>query len=402
MKILHDDRTTSITATDPFSANFPISNVQDDKINSRYIPSAEFHGTTATVTANFDGSSTKKVQAFFIAGIMSDNATYSFQNANGSTVFETGTLTTADIVNSDIASNKNTLNNYWVGQDNYSLSQFVIFENPQSADCRLVLTLETGVDRKSQTSNGVAIASWQQGADLTHGRFLDASGNAVNLRQHGRALVGSQILTNGESFTSNATQDTTLSVDSVSVSPLSISAGVTVTIAESKVLTIVIQFPQISAYTGSGTAVGSVTISSSLASKVVTGLINPIRLGIFRGGSVLEMPNPQIGLENPMIDYSTRRRLTNGGYQYKQFNVGKSVSLSFILTNLELIQFENFVRAYRSKPFSALFLDDMATAQEPSTRYSGFYYLQEAPNSAFSLDKTAGKCTTDFTLNEIF
>ena len=189
MKILHDDRTTTITATAPFSSNFPISNVQDDKINSRYIPSAEFHGTNATITANFDGSSNNKVESFFVA----DTATYSFQNANGSSVIETGTLKTADLVNSDIAGNSNTLNNYWVGQDNYTLSQFVILDNPQSADCRLVITLQTGTDRKSQTSNGVAIASWQQGADLKHGRFLDATGAVVNLRDHGRAIVGSQI-----------------------------------------------------------------------------------------------------------------------------------------------------------------------------------------------------------------
>ena len=116
MKILHDDRTSSITATTPFFAsNFPIGNVQNDKINSRYIPSAAIGGTTATITANFSGSASNKVEAFFLAGLMADTATYSFENSDGSTVHETGTLTTADVVNSDIASNKNTLNNYFVG-----------------------------------------------------------------------------------------------------------------------------------------------------------------------------------------------------------------------------------------------------------------------------------------------
>jgi len=402
MKILHDDRTTTITATAPFSSNFPISNAQDDKINSRYIPSAQYNGTTATITANFDGSASNKVQAFFTAGLMADTAEYSFQNADGSSVIETGTLKTADLVNSDIAGNANTLNNYWVGQDNYTLSQFVIFDNPQSADCRLVLTLQTGTDRKSQTSNGVAIASWQQGADLKHGRFLDATGAVVNLRDHGRALVGSQILTNGESLASTITTNTTLNVNHVAVQPLTINASVTLTIAANKVLTIVIQFPQISSYTGSGTASGSVTISSDLTTQTITSIINPIRIGILRGGSVLDMPNPQIGVSNPLVDYSTRRRLTNGGYQYKQFNIGKSVGLSFILTNSKLKEFENFVRAYRSKPFSALFLDDMTSGQEPSTRYSGFYYLQEAPETSFDIGKTASNVSTSFTLIEIF
>ena len=401
MKILHDDRTTSITATDPFSStNFPIGNVQNDKINSRYIPSAAIGGTTATITANFDGTSTNKVQAFFVAGLMADSATYSFQNANGSSVIETGTLTTADLVNSDISGNKNTLNNYFVGQDNYTLSQFIVFANPQSADCRLVITLTTSTDRKAQTSNGQAIASWQKTASTT-GRFLDAAGAVVNLRDHGRVLVGSQVVIGGTAIASTITSDTTISANSVAVSPLTINASVTLTIAESITVTIVTSFPQITSYTGSGTAAGSVTLSADLSTQAVTSIINPIRVGIFRGGSVLSMPNPQIGLTNSLTDYSTRRTLTNGGYQYKQFNIGKTVGLSFILTNAELQTFNDFVRAYRSKPFAGLFLPDMASTQEPSTRYSGFYYLQSAPETSFDIGKTASNVSTSFTLNEI-
>ena len=343
MKILHDDRTTSITATAPFSStNFPIGNVQNDKINSRYIPSAAAPGgTTATVTANFAGTSNNKVQAFFVAGLMADSATYSFQNANGSTVHETGTLTTADLVNSDIGGNKNTLNNYFVGQDNYTLSQYIVFANPQSADCRLVVTLTTSTDRKSQTSNGQAIASWSKTASGT-GRFLDAAGSVVNLRDHGRVLVGSQVVVGGDSIASIVATNTTLSANTVAVSPLSINASVTLTIAANVTLTIAISFPQISSYTGSGTAAGSVTLSEDLSTQAVASIINPIRMGIFRGGSVLDLPNPQIGLTNSLTDYSTRRRLTNGGYQYKQFNIGKSVGLSFILTNAESQTFEDF------------------------------------------------------------
>ncbi len=401
MKILHDDRTTSITATTPFSAsNFPIANVQNDKINSRYIPSAAIGGTTATITANFDGSASNKVQAFFVAGLMADSATYSFENSDGTTVHETGSLTTADLVNSDIGGNKNTLNNYFVGQDNYTLSQFIVFDNPQSADCRLVITLTTSTDRKSQTSNGQAIASWEKTASTT-GRFLDSTGTVVNLRDHGRVLVGSQIAIGGASISSIVATNTTISAASVAVSPLTINTSVTLTIATGITVSIVTSFPQISSYTGSGTAAGSVTLSEDLTTQAVTSIINPIRVGIFRGGSVLDMPNPQIGLTNSLTDYSTRRRLTNGGYQYKQFNIGKSVGLSFILTNAELRTFEDFVRAYRSKPFAGLFITDMASAQEPTTRYSGFYYLQSAPETSFDIGKTASNVSTSFTLNEI-
>ena len=401
MKILHDDRTTSITATTPFSAsNFPIANVQNDKINSRYIPSAAIGGTTATITANFDGSASNKVQAFFVAGLMADSATYSFENSDGTTVHETGSLTTADLVNSDIGGNKNTLNNYFVGQDNYTLSQFIVFDNPQSADCRLVITLTTSTDRKSQTSNGQAIASWEKTASTT-GRFLDSTGTVVNLRDHGRVLVGSQVVIGGASIASIVATDTTISADSVAVSPLTINTSVTLTIATGITVSIVTSFPQISSYTGSGTAAGSVTLSEDLTTQAVTSIINPIRVGIFRGGSVLDMPNPQIGLTNSLTDYSTRRRLTNGGYQYKQFNIGKSVGLSFILTNAELRTFEDFVRAYRSNPVAGLFITDKASAQDPTTRYSGFYYLQSAPETSFDIGKTASNVSTSFTLNEI-
>ena len=401
MKILYDDRTSSITATTPFSAtNFPIANVQNDKINSRYIPSAAIGGTTATITANFSGSASNKVQAFFIAGLMADTATYSFENSDGTTVHETGTLTTADVVNSDIASNKNTLNNYFVGQDNYTFSQFIVFENPQSANCRLVITLATATDRKAQTSNGTAIASWEKSSS-TKGRFLDATGAAVNLRDHGRVLVGSQVVIGGASMSSVVAVNTTISVNSVAVSPLTINASVTLTIAAGKTVSIVSSFPQISSFTGSGTAAGSVTLSSDLTTQTVTSLINPIRVGIFRGGSVLDMPNPQIGFSNSLVDYSTRRRLTNGGYSYKQMNIGKSIGIGLSMTNSQFRSFDDFVRAYRSKPFACLFLADMPVAQEPTTRYSGFYYLQNAPASSFDIDKTAANVSVSLTFNEI-
>jgi len=401
MKILHDDRTSSITATTPFSAsNFPIGNVQNDKINSRYIPSAAIGGTTATITANFSGSSSNKVEAFFVAGLMADLATYSFQNSDGSTVHETGTLTTADVVNSDLPGNKNTLNNYFVGQDNHTFSQFIVFDNPQSADCRLVFTLTTSTDRKSQTSNSEAIASWDKTASTT-GRFLDSDGAAVNLRDHGRVLVGSQIAIGGVSISSVIATNTTISANSVAVSPLIINTSITLSINVSISVSIVTSFPQISSYTGSGTAAGSVTLSEDLTTQTVTSLINPIRMGIFRAGSVLDMPNPQIGFSNSLVDYSTRRRLTNGGYQYKQFNIGKSVGLFFIMTNSKFREFEDFYRAYRSKPFAGLFMADMPAAHEPTTRYSGFYYLQNAPQSTFDIDKTASNISISLTLNEI-
>ena len=151
MKIIQDDRTTSINASTPFSStNYPISNVQDDKVSSRYIADTSGGTNSATITVNLTGTSSAPVEGFFVAGLMADSGTWSFQNANGSTVHESGTLTTTDIASSDIAGNTNTLNNYFDGQDNPLLSKFIAFSNPQTTTCRLVLTLSTSTNRKGQ------------------------------------------------------------------------------------------------------------------------------------------------------------------------------------------------------------------------------------------------------------
>ena len=98
MKIIQDDRTTSITASTPFSStNYPISNVQDDKVSSRYIADTSGGTNSATITVNLTGTSSAPFEGFFVAGLMADSYTWSFQNANGSTVHESGTLTTTDI-----------------------------------------------------------------------------------------------------------------------------------------------------------------------------------------------------------------------------------------------------------------------------------------------------------------
>ena len=162
MKIIQDDRTTSITASTPFSTNYPISNVQDDKVSSRYIADTSGGTNSATITVNLTGTSSAPVEGFFVAGLMADSGTWSFQNANGSTVHESGTLTTTDIASSDIAGNTNTLNNYFDGQDNPLLSEFIAFSNPQTTTCRLVLTLSTSTNRKGRNIKGNAIASWDR------------------------------------------------------------------------------------------------------------------------------------------------------------------------------------------------------------------------------------------------
>ena len=400
MKIIQDDRTTSITASTPFSStNYPISNVQDDKVSSRYIADTSGGTNSATITVNLTGTSSAPVEGFFVAGLMADSGTWSFQNANGSTVHESGTLTTTDIASSDIAGNTNTLNNYFDGQDNPLLSEFIAFSNPQTTTCRLVLTLSTSTNRKGQNIKGNAIASWDR-ASSTTGRFKDSGNAVINLRDFGRLLVGSQIVQGGEVINSPISTNTTITQDSVSLSTFEVNSGVTFSVTSGVTFTVRDQFPQVQSYTGAGTASGSVTISADLEAGAVSSILNPIRLGIFRCGYTLDLPNPQTGLQKGLNDYSIKRRLTNGGYSYEKRNIGKSITMSLILNNSQADSLDKFTRAYRSKPFSCLFMEDMATAQNETTRYSGFYYFSEPPNFDFSFGR-ADKMIATFNISEV-
>jgi hypothetical protein len=400
MRIIQDDRTTSISASTEFSSSYSIDNVQDDKVSSRYIAQGGTSGTTATITLNLTGTASAPVEAFFISGLMADSGTWSFQNADGSSVHESGTLSTTDLASSDISGNPNTLNNYFVGQDNPLLSEFIIFSNPQTTTCRLVLTLTSSTDRKGQNIKGNAIASWQKDGTAT-GRFKDSSGGIVNLNEFGRVLVGSQITIGGTLISSTFSTNTSITEDSVAVAPATINGGVTVTLSGGKTLTLQEGgFPQVQSFTGGGTGSGSVTLSYDLASQTIASIINPIRLGIIRSGDSLDLPNPQIGVGKSLNDYSVKRRMVNGGYSYELRNIGKSIDISLILTNAQADNLEKFARAYRAKPFSALFLESMASGQNPKTRYSGFYYFVNSP--VFSFMKHDGNhVSANFKLSEV-
>ena len=182
---------------------------------------------------------------------------------------------------------------------------------------------------------------------------------------------------------------------------MTINGGVTVTLSGGKTLTLQEGgFPQVQSYTGGGTGSGSVTLSTDLETQTIGSIINPIRLGIIRSGNSLDLPNPQIGVGKSLNDYSVKRRMVNGGYSYELRNIGKSIDISLILTNAQADNLEKFARAYRAKPFSALFLESMASGQNPETRYSGFYYFVNTP--VFSFMKHDGShVSANFTLSEV-
>ena len=157
---------------------------------------------------------------------------------------------------------------------------------------------------------------------------------------------------------------------------------------------------QVTKIVGDGSGTGGITLSGSPSSGAVTKILNPIKLGIFRMGTVLNVGNPQIGLRKSFQDYSFKKALNNGGYTQTQRNLVSIYSVTGFLTRDEVSEVVAHYRAYRSKPFPALVLDSMPDAQSESTNYSGFFYMPEAPTVTFS-DKRVDRQTINFRLREI-
>ena len=212
--------------------------------------------------------------------------------------------------------------------------------------------------------------------------------------------MGCQIVTGGSAISSTISENTTLTSDSSAVSPLTVEDGITLTVADGVTLTVVDDFPQVESYTGGGIGTSSVTLSNDLASGSISSIINPIRLGVIRCGETVNLPNPQIGVAKSIDDYSVKRKMVNGGYTYELRNVGKSININLKLTNSQADSLDKFARAYRGKPFSALFLESMATNQNPSTRYSGFYYFSSSPSFNFN-QNNANHVSASFSLSEV-
>lgn len=94
MRILYQDRVTSISTQEGNLTGFPIANVQGDIPRQAFISS----GTTEVITVNCRGTVDDPVQAFFVSNLLADSATWALNStdsnyANPSQI-ETGTLRT--------------------------------------------------------------------------------------------------------------------------------------------------------------------------------------------------------------------------------------------------------------------------------------------------------------------
>ena len=406
MDIIQSTRISSTSAANsPLSSTYAVSNVANDQVGKPFISSA----TSETITISVDAGA----RAIFLFGLMADTALIECATTGAvgtSLVLNTTQYSSIDqlqigtsnlippeyiqvssnpysgtVLSSPITSDTQTTDsttgapntlelaaNLTIGDGQEDSQQLVIgldtdptVEYNDSGDALGAATVEvkltTSTDRKDSAVAGDNIGYWQQDSGAT-GRFAKDSSSAssssfVNVNNHGSVRIGSHVTIGGTSY-------------------------------------------QITKIIGDGTASGGITLSGSPSSATVTSLLNPIKLGLFRMGTRLNVGNPQIGLQKSFADFSFKRALGNGGYTQIQRNVATIYTITANLTRAQCDSIVDHFRAYRSKPFPVLVMDGMPDAQNERTKYSGFFYMPEAPSISF-IDKRVDRQNINFRLREI-
>jgi len=391
MQILQDDLISAVSSSaSHLSATYPVGNVQDDIPSLPYICNA----TTCTITLTVASG----MQALFLSGLQADSATVQLvtstddsgqidinttpysslaELATGSSQrispewFSFTVATAAATISSPYAGG--TISEYTQGPTTLVLAgnltlaaDLVLTDSANSiqristgsaltaATVKLVLT--TSTDRKDSPVSGNAIYQWDQSSGVA-GRFEDSSGAAINLNDFANVMIGSIVTISGTDY-------------------------------------------QVAKIIGDGTGASDVELSSAASDATVSAIKHPIKLGIARAGSVLNIENPQLGLSRSFTDYSVRRPLLNGGYSETQRNVCKGFDVSAMLSDSNAQNFEGFYRAFRSRPFPAIIAEGFDSARNENTRMAGFYYLRSAPSMAYATH--SGSYTqTEFQLHEV-
>ena len=392
MQILQDDLISAVSSSaSHLSATYPVGNVQDDIPSLPYICNA----TTCTITLTVASG----MQALFLSGLQADSATVQLVTATDdsgqidinttpySSLAELATgssqrispewfsftvATAANTISSPYAGG--TISEYTQGpttlvlEGNLTLAADLVLTDSANSIQRsstgsaltaatVTLKLTTSTDRKDSPVSGNAIYQWDQEAAGVAGRFEDSAGAAINLNDFANVMIGSIVTISGTDY-------------------------------------------QVTKIVGDGTGVGDVELSSAASDATVSAIKHPIKLGIARAGSVLNIENPQLGLSRNFTDYSVRRPLLNGGYSETQRNICKGFDVSAMLSDSNAQNFEGFYRAFRSRPFPAIIAEGFDSARNENTRMAGFYYLRSAPSMAYATH--SGSTTqTQFQIHEV-
>ena len=303
MDIIQSTRISSTSAANsPLSSTYAVSNVANDQVGKPFISSA----TSETITISADAGA----RAIFLFGLMADSAIIECATTGAvgtSLVLNTTQYSSIDqlqigtsnlippeyiqvssnpysgtVLSSPLSSDTQTTDsttgapntlelaaNLTIGDGQADSQQVVIgldtdptVEYNDSGSALGAATVEvkltTSTDRKDSAVAGDNIGYYQQDSGAT-GRFAKDSSSAssssfVNVNNHGNVRIGSHVTIGGTSY-------------------------------------------QITKIVGDGTASGGITLSGSPSSATVTSLLNPIKLGLFRMGTRLNIGNPQIGLQ---------------------------------------------------------------------------------------------------------
>ena len=392
MQILQDDLISAVSSSaSHLSATYPVGNVQDDIPSLPYICNA----TTCTITLTVSSG----MQALFLSGLQADSGIIELVTSTDnsgqidinttpySSLSELATGTSQRIspewFSFTVATATATITSPYAGgtiseytqgpttlvlEGNLTLAADLVLTDSANSIQRIstgaalgaatvTLTLTTSTDRKNTPVSGNAIYQWDQEAAGVAGRFEDSSGAAINLNNFANVMIGSICTIGGTDY-------------------------------------------QVTKIIGDGTGVGDVELSSAASDATVSAIKHPIKLGIARAGSVLNIENPQLGLSRTFTDYSVRRPLLNGGYSETQRNICKGFDVSAMLSDSNVQSFEGFYRAFRSKPFAAIIAEGFDSARNENTRMAGFYYLRSAPSMAYATH--SGSYTqTEFQIHEV-
>ena len=391
MQILHDDLISSVSSSaSHLSSTYPIANVQNDIPSLPYICDA----TSCTITLTVSSG----MQALFLSGLQADSATVQLMTstddsgqidinttpysslaelATGSSQrispewFSFTVATAAATISSPYSGG--TITEYTQGPTTLELTgdltlaaDLVLTDSANSiqristgsalsaATVKLVLT--TSTDRKDSPVSGNAIHQWDQSSGVA-GRFEDSSGNAINLNDHANVMIGSICTIGGSDY-------------------------------------------QVNKIIGDGTGVADVELSGSASDATVTAIKHPIKLGIARAGSILNLENPQLGTSKTFTDFSIRRQIEDGGYSQTQRNVSKSFTVSGLLADSNAQSFEGFYRSFRSKPVPVIVADGLDSARNENTLMTGFYFFRSAPSMAYGVFN-GSHTQVEFELNEV-
>ena len=347
MKVLEKNLITAISGSATANpAAYVVDNVLDDKPNFPYIGFAFSLTITVTISAG--------VNCFFIAGGLYDSASISVAASPASS----GTI---NLNTSQYSSSNLLLENTrllmppeWLDLTVSGTSITRVDTGSNLAAGTITVTLATSVDRRSGVS-GNDIASWSRTSANT-GRFLDSSGDPINLKDHQNIMVGSII-----------TRSSAYAVDKI---------------------------------IGDGTQTTDIVLSGDAATGAITAIQNPIKVGIIRAGTALSVENPTIGLSQGIREFSNLDPLANGGYMQTPKNMIKTYSINSIVTDANAKSFEGFYRSFRSKPFPALVTAGMASGQNEDTQASGFFYFGNPPRFDY-LNHSGSVSAIDFNLNEV-